>query len=162
MLEKNPKMGKRSKQNPGYVHQGFDNDRLFKASCDHIPGPDCRGCDTADEIQRDPRGTTDPDIHYGTIASGNTLVKDAAARDRIVADLGEDCICVEMEAAGLMNHFPCLVIRGICDYADSHKNDRWQRYASATAAAYAKELLAYVPGAEVQETKRALEVLQLG
>ena len=162
MLEKNPKMGKRSKQNPGYAHQGIDNDRLFKASCKHVPGPDCRGCDTADEVQRDPREPTDPEIHYGTIASGNTLVKDAAARDRIVADVGEDCICFEMEAAGLMNHFPCLVIRGICDYADSHKNDRWQRYASATAAAYAKELLTYVPAAEVQETKRALEVLQLG
>ncbi|KAK4119595.1 Pfs, NACHT and ankyrin domain protein, partial [Parathielavia appendiculata] len=160
MLEKNPRMGKRSKQNPGYAHQGVDNDRLFKASCDHVPGPDCRGCDTADEVQRDPRESTDPEIHYGIIASGNTLIKDAATRDRIVADVGEDCICVEMEAAGLMNHFPCLVIRGICDYADSHKNDRWQRYASATAAAYAKELLAYVPSAEVHETKRALEVLQ--
>jgi nucleoside phosphorylase len=162
MLEKSPKMGKRSKKNPGYTHQGLDNDRLFKASCDHVPEPDCRGCDTAGEVQREPRDTTDPEIHYGTIASGNTLVKDAAARDRVVADVGEDCICFEMEAAGLMNHFPCLVIRGICDYADSHKNDRWQRYASATAAAYAMELLAHVPAAEVQETKRALEVLQLG
>jgi nucleoside phosphorylase len=162
MLEKYPKMGKRSKQNPGYTHQGFDNDRLFKASCEHVPGLDCQGCDTGDEIQRDPRETTDPDIHYGTIASGNTLVKDTATRDRIAAEIGNDCICFEMEAAGLMNLFPCLVIRGICDYADSHKNDRWQRYASATAAAYAKELLAYVPAAEVQETKRALEVLHLG
>ncbi|CVL03350.1 uncharacterized protein FMAN_15242 [Fusarium mangiferae] len=154
-------MGKTSKRNPGYAHQGFENDRLFEASSSHVPGPDCRGCDAAYGVQRDPRDTTDPDIHYGIIASGNTLVKDAAARDRIVADVGEDCICFEMEAAGLMNHFPCLVIRGICDYADYHKNDRWQRYASATAAAYAKELLAYVPAAEVQETKRALEVLQL-
>lgn len=162
MLENNPKMGKKSKYNPGYAYQGIDNDRLFKATCDHIPGPDCRGCDAAGEIQRDSRDTTDPDIYYGIIASGNTLVKDAAARDKIVADLGEDCICFEMEAAGLMNHFPCLVIRGICDYADSHKNDRWQRYASATAAAYAKELLEYVPAVEVQKTKRALEVLQLG
>ena len=162
MLEKNPKMGKKSKKNPGYVYQGSDNDRLFKASYDHVPGPDCRGCDTANEVQRDPRDTANPEIHYGIIASGNTLVKDAITRDRIVADLGENCICVEMEAAGLMNHFPCLVIRGICDYADSHKNDRWQRYASATADAYAKELLGYLPGAEVQETKRALEVLQSG
>jgi nucleoside phosphorylase len=162
MLEKNPKMSRRSKKNPGYAHQGLENDRLFKASCGHVPGPDCRGCDTAEEIQRDPRDTTEPEIHYGTIASGNTLVKDAAARDRMIADLGEDCICFEMEASGLMNHFPCLVIRGICDYADSHKNDRWQRYASATSAGYAKELLAYVPVTEVQETKRVLEVLQSG
>ena len=159
MLKKNPKMNRRSKQSPGYIHQGTDNDRLFQPSCDHVPGPDCRGCNTADEVKRDARDTTDPQIHYGTIASGNSLVKDAATRDRIVADVGVDCICFEMEAAGLMNHFPCLVIRGICDYADSHKNDRWQRYASATAAAYAKELLAYVPVAEVHETKRALEVL---
>ena len=79
-----------------------------------------------------------------------------------MADDGEGCICFEMEAAGLMNHFPCLVVREICDYADAQKNDRWQRYASATAAAYAKELLAYVPATEVQETNRTLEVLQSG
>jgi hypothetical protein len=41
MLEKNPKMGKRSKQNPGYTHQGFDTDRLFNVSCCHVPGLDC-------------------------------------------------------------------------------------------------------------------------
>ena len=108
MLEKNPKMGKKSKQNPGYMYQGSENDRLFKASYDHVPGPDCRGCDTANEVQRDRRDTTNPEIHYGIIAFGNTLVKDAIIRDRIAANLGEDCICVEMEAAGLMNHFPFL------------------------------------------------------
>ena len=57
-----------------------------------------------------------------------------------------DVLCFEMEGAGLMNTFPCLVIRGICDYADSHKNKRWQEYAAATAAAYAKELLYVIPG----------------
>jgi nucleoside phosphorylase len=57
-----------------------------------------------------------------------------------------------MEAAGLMNHFPCLVIRGICDYADSHKNKTWQPYAAATAAACAKELLSVIPMAEVAKT----------
>jgi nucleoside phosphorylase len=162
MLEKNPKMGKKTKKSPGYAHQGFKNDRLFQASCDHVPGSDCQGCDAAGEVVRDARESAEPEIHYGIIASGNTLVKDAIERDRIVHDVGEDCLCFEMEAAGLMNPFPCLVIRGICDYADAHKNDRWQRYASATAAAYAKELLAYVPAVEVLETKRALEVLQSG
>ncbi|KXJ84981.1 Pfs, NACHT and ankyrin domain protein [Microdochium bolleyi] len=159
MLEKNPKMGRKTKKSPGFAHQGFENDRLFQASYDHISGPDCRHCNADGEVQRDDRDITDPEIHYGIIASGNTLVKDAAERDRIVDDIGGDCLCFEMEAAGLMDHFPCLVIRGICDYADAHKNDRWQRYASATAAAYAKELLAYVPAVELQETKRALEVL---
>jgi nucleoside phosphorylase len=45
-----------------------------------------------------------------------------------------------------MDSFPCLVIRGICDYADSHKNKAWQPYVAATAAAYAKELLLVIPG----------------
>lgn len=57
-----------------------------------------------------------------------------------------------MEAAGLMNSFPCLVVRGICDYADSHKNKRWQPYAAATATACAKELLSVIPSAEGAET----------
>ncbi|TLD09057.1 uncharacterized protein PgNI_07825 [Pyricularia grisea] len=61
---------------------------------------------------------------------------------------------------GLMNDFPCVVVRDICDYADSHKNDRWQRYAFVTAAAYAKELLSYVPAREVSKSKRALEILE--
>ncbi|CRK10105.1 hypothetical protein BN1723_010350 [Verticillium longisporum] len=160
MLEKYPKMGKKTNRNPGYAHQGSENDRLFQASCAHTSGSDCRDCDKAGEVLRDARDTTDPEIYYGIIASGNTLIKDAAERDRIVNEVGENCLCFEMEAAGLMNSFPCLVIRGICDYVDAHKNDQWQRYASATAAAYAKELLAYVPAVEVQETKRALEVMQ--
>ncbi|KAF9874739.1 ankyrin repeat protein [Colletotrichum karsti] len=160
MLEKYPKMGRRSRKDPGFAYQGTENDRLFKALYDHVPGPGCQDCDAAGEVQRDARDSTDPEIHYGIIASGNTLIKDATARDQIVADVGEDCLCFEMEAAGLMNQFPCLVIRGICDYADSHKNDQWQQYASATAAAYGKELLSYVPVAEVRDTKRALDVLE--
>lgn len=52
---------------------------------------------------------------------------------------------MEMEAAGLMNDFPCLVIRGICDYADAHKNKEWQGYAAMAVAAYAKELVLVVP-----------------
>lgn len=162
MLEKWPKMRKKTKKDPGFIHQGVENDHLFKAVYDHVSGSDCRQCDTLSEIERDDRDTTDPEIHYGTIASGNKLIKHAAARDQIVTDVGKDCICFEMEAAGLMNHFPCLVIRGICDYADSHKNDKWQCYASATAAAYTKELLSFVPVSEIQETEKALEVLQKG
>jgi nucleoside phosphorylase len=54
-----------------------------------------------------------------------------------------------MEAAGLTNDLPCLVIRGICDYADSHKNKRWQRYAAATAAAFARMLLGFIDKQEI-------------
>jgi nucleoside phosphorylase len=120
----------------------------------------CSKCDSSQEVRRRSRDSTNPQIHYGTIASGNTLIKDAATRDLIIKATREDCICFEMEAAGLMNSFPCLVIRGICDYADSHKNDRWQRYAAATAAAYAKEFLGVVLGEDLEKTRKAAEFLK--
>jgi nucleoside phosphorylase len=159
MLKANPKMGKKTKQSPGYIYQGTENDRLFQPYYQHAEGRDCNSCDAGEKVTRDERESTAPEIHYGIIASGNTLVKDAVQRDRIARDIGEDCICFEMEAAGLMNHFPCLVIRGICDYADSHKNDKWQRYAAATAAAYGREFLDYVPNQELQMTRTVKEAL---
>jgi hypothetical protein len=76
----------------------------------------------------------------------------ARERDDISKKLG-GVLCFEMEAAGLMDRFPCLVIRGICDYADSHKNKTWQPYAAAAASAYAKELLSTISAAEVAETR---------
>ena len=79
-----------------------------------------------------PSQDPEPKIHYGTIGSSNTVVKDGVTREQLKNDLG--LLCVEMEAAGLMDDFQCLVIRGICDYADSHKNKRWQPYAAAVAA----------------------------
>ena len=93
-------------------------------------------------------------VHYGTIASGNQVMRSAAERDRVSAELG-GVLCFEMEAAGLMNSFPCLVIRGICDYADSHKNKRWQAYAAGTAAACAKEVLSVMPPTEVAQARKA-------
>ncbi|KAL7918284.1 hypothetical protein ACQKWADRAFT_304609 [Trichoderma austrokoningii] len=78
-------------------------------------------------------------IHYGVIASADQVKKNAIIRDQLA--LQHEVLCFEMEAAGLMNEFPCLVIRGICDYSDAHKNDDWQGYAAMTAAAYAKSFL---------------------
>ncbi|OTA95054.1 hypothetical protein M434DRAFT_29263 [Hypoxylon sp. CO27-5] len=88
-------------------------------------------------------------VHYGLIASGNQTIKDSELRDSLNNSLGGHVLCVEMEAAGLMNDFPCIVIRGICDYADSQKNKDWQEYAAAVAAGCAKELLGYVTPIEV-------------
>ncbi|KIL83643.1 hypothetical protein FAVG1_13126 [Fusarium avenaceum] len=96
--------------------------------------------------QRDPRPTMEPRIHYGQIASGNRVVKNAAFRDRVASENG--AICFEMEAAGVVNTIPSLVIRGICDYCDAQKNDCWQEYAAATAAAYSKLLLSVVARVE--------------
>lgn len=102
----------------------------------------CHPGQEPDVRQRDPRPTIEPRIHYGPIASGNRVVKDAAFRDRVASELG--AMCFEMEAAGVVNTVPSLVIRGICDYCDAHKNDCWQEYAAATAAAYSKLLLSVV------------------
>jgi nucleoside phosphorylase len=93
-----------------------------------------------------------PEIHYGLVASANQLMKDALIRDRLAAK--EAVLCFDMEAAGLMNHFPCLVIRGICDYSDSHKNKEWQGYAAMAAAAYAKDLLCRILPNKVDAEKR--------
>lgn len=68
-------------------------------------------------------------------------MKNAEERDIYARDPELNVLCFEMEAAGLMNHFPTLVIRGISDYSDSHKNNEWHRFAALAAAAYAREIL---------------------
>ena len=101
----------------------------------------------------------EPVVHYGLVASGNQVIKDAASRDQLRQELGGDVLCFEMEAAGLMDIFPCIVIRGICDYADYRKNDIWQGYAAATAAACAKELLGIIQRSGVAVTLTAADRL---
>jgi nucleoside phosphorylase len=87
-----------------------------------------------------------PAIHYGLIGSGNSVVKDEMFRNRLASEHG--ILCFEMEAAGVVNEVDCLVIRGISDYCDAQKNDVWQEYAAATAAAYSKLLLSVVTRVE--------------
>ncbi|KAJ0138991.1 hypothetical protein HZ326_18041 [Fusarium oxysporum f. sp. albedinis] len=115
--------------------------------------------DPAYLVDRKERGEQedDPAIHYGLVASANQLMKDALARDKLAASM--DVLCFEMEAADLMNHFPCLVIRGICDYSDSHKNKEWQGFDAMMAAAYAKDLLRQIPPSKVEAEKPISEVL---
>ncbi|KAJ5641380.1 hypothetical protein N7490_005380 [Penicillium lividum] len=98
-------------------------------------------------------------VHYGLIASGNKVIKDAVDRDALNESLGGNVLCVEMEAAGLMDTFPCIVIRGICDYADAQKNKDWQQYAAAIAAACAKELLQYVQPNDVDSERPLKDIL---
>lgn len=132
---------------PGFSRGQAGSDVLFKAEYNHVGGGDCESCAAAEMVQRHERISDEPVVHYGTIASGNQVMKYGIDRDHVSSEFG-GVLCFEMEAAGLMNSFPCLVIRGICDYADSHKNKKWQPYAAGTAAAYAKELLSVVPAAE--------------
>jgi nucleoside phosphorylase len=142
---------------PVFARDAAGPDVLFEAKYNHKGGATCGKCSKNSAVVRAARKQMVV-VHHGTIASGNLLMRDAAERDRISKDLG-GVLCFEMEAAGLMNTFQCLVIRGVCDYADSHKNKSWQAYAAGTAAAYAKELLSVLPVAEVVNTRRVEEVM---
>jgi nucleoside phosphorylase len=154
MLEKFSKMKEK------YTHPGAEHDRLFATAYEHQGGKTCASCDSSQVVRRPPRSSLIPFIHYGTIGSANRVVKNAAQREKLKSgDL--DIMCVEMEAAGLMDSFPCLVIRGICDYADSHKNQKWQPYAAAAAAAYMKEILSIIPAQEVTKVPHATSVVQI-
>ncbi|KEQ57671.1 uncharacterized protein M437DRAFT_79551 [Aureobasidium melanogenum CBS 110374] len=134
-----------------YGFQGTQHDRLFGP--EEIHPKDRQTCDHCVSslriIQRTDRDDNTPQVFYGTILSGDLVMKNGEERDRRAAE--DRAVCFEMEAAGLMNDFPCLVVRGISDYSDSHKNDRWQPYAAATAAAYAKELLGALSVQEVEK-----------
>ncbi|EHK25608.1 ankyrin repeat protein, partial [Trichoderma virens Gv29-8] len=137
-----------------FAHPGEGQDLLFECEYEHPESEEnCGNCDKKRLIERSSRVGHDPFIHYGLIASGNQVVKDSRIRDKIVQEL--DVLCFEMEAAGLMDNFPCLVVRGICDYSDSHKNKQWQNYAAAVAAAYTKELLLAVHANQVSDTPAA-------
>ncbi|KAI9773772.1 MAG: hypothetical protein M1839_002005 [Geoglossum umbratile] len=156
---------------PKYLRSDSLEDILFKADYSHIStdyevtmvtddGEDeeesCRFCDRTKIVKRRAR---DMRVHYGLIASGNQVIKDATFRDTLNKDLGGHVLCVEMEAAGLMDNFPCIVIRGICDYGDSHKNKDWQEHAAAVAAAFAKELLEHVQPSDVDEERPVKDIL---
>ncbi|KAI8176575.1 hypothetical protein K4K52_009244 [Colletotrichum sp. SAR 10_76] len=160
-LEKHRKAFKKK-----YARPSEDTDRLYRSEFTH-PNDLSGGCPTTcgvranDLVPRSPRGRDDdnPTIHYGLIASSNQVMKDAIKRDELAQ---RGILCFEMEAAGLMNHFPCLVVRGICDYADTHKNSNWQPYAAMVAAAYAKDLLGLVNVSTIEKEKRLSELIMSG
>ncbi|KAI0545354.1 hypothetical protein F4679DRAFT_478587 [Xylaria curta] len=125
-------------------------DLLFQDTYPHSgPSPYCDGCDVSKLVEREQRHNDDPQIHYGVIASGNSLIRFPERRTQLVKEW--QALCFEMEGAGIIESLQCLVIRSICDYADSHKNKLWQPYAAAAAAAYAKELILAMPIFEDQE-----------
>ncbi|KAJ5560454.1 hypothetical protein N7513_002853 [Penicillium frequentans] len=154
LLGNNPRLRRK------YKRPELSTDRLFRPEVIHSPG-DCAICadDLSKLVLRHKRSEDEdnPSIHYGLVASGNGLMKDALLRDRLAVE--KDVLCFEMEAAGLMNSFPCLVIRGICDYSDSHKNKEWQGYAAIVAAAYTKDLLQRIPLNKVEAEKQISVIL---
>jgi nucleoside phosphorylase len=80
-----------------------------------------------------------PSVHIGRIGCGDTVMKSGTHRDMIAKH--DEVIAFEMEGVGVWDSFPTLIIKGVCDYADSHKNKQWQYYAAVTAAACTKAFL---------------------
>lgn len=116
------------------------------ASCDVL------GCDRSHlvsrsslETQESPEqaevGTARREIRVlvGRVGSADIVLKAGLERDRIARE--HNLIAFEMEGAGLWDEIPCIVIKAVCDYADSHKNKKWQHFAAATAASTTKALL---------------------
>ena len=158
ILEKNLRLQKK------YKRPEPSTDRLYQSTVTHTINDDSNcaavcGDDPSQMVSRPERTENEdnPAIHYGLIASANQLMKDALIRDKLAAE--KAVLCFEMEAAGLMNNFPCLVIRGICDYSDSHKNKAWQGYAAMAAAVYAKDLLSRIPPNMVEAEKRIVDAI---
>lgn len=181
LKEKYPRLAKR------YLKSDSLQDLLFKANYAHVHasptitrdpavevaeassdeddgsedeyGEPCPFCDKSKILKRESRPMR---VHYGLIASGNKVIKDGLLRDQLKDSLGGKVLCFEMEAAGLMNNFPCLVIRGICDYCDSHKNKHWQEHAAAVAAAFAKEFLGCIQPGPLESEQRIEDVMDEG
>ncbi|CAI6333723.1 unnamed protein product [Periconia digitata] len=153
---------RRHKLHRRFAHPGVEHDRLFKASYSHVGNSksNCAACDYSQLVQRPQRTEQEARgmvFHQGRVATGNSVIRDGKLRD----DIGIRCdgaLCVEMEAAGVDVNRRCLVIRGISDYADSHKSDLWQSHAAGNAAAFTRELLCRLQTTAVQEMQGVVEV----
>ncbi|KAK2742603.1 Nephrocystin-3-like protein 2 [Colletotrichum kahawae] len=131
---------------PNYLHKHRDQsdcvchgwaacDGAIKASCKQLE------CDVRHQVSRKRLESKGPEsrIHIGRIGSGDTVMKSGEHRDRVAAEHG--IIAFEMEGAGVWEEIPCIIVKGVCDYADSHKNKSWQDFAAAMAASATKALL---------------------
>ncbi|KAJ4308983.1 hypothetical protein N0V84_011766 [Fusarium piperis] len=159
-------VSKQKQRRANYDYPGMKKDELYPPTythrhrtrcsvCTNDPDVSCEsaskascaeaGCDSTNLTVRERSGDViqggdfSPEIFIGRIGSGNTVMESGEDRDRIAARY--DLIAFEMEGAGAWDEVPCIVVKGICDYADSHKNKDWQNFAAATAASVAKAIL---------------------
>ncbi|RYP41484.1 hypothetical protein DL767_000989 [Monosporascus sp. MG133] len=142
---------------PGYLHRHRDRagcgcsesgacETGHNASCEELQ------CDVGHLVSRkrletktkleqegDATKAQELQVFVGRVGSGDTVMKSGEHRDRIARE--HHIIAFEMEGAGVWDEIPCIIVKAVCDYADSHKNKKWQDFAAATAASAAKALL---------------------
>lgn len=148
-----------------FAHPGIDHDHLYPSEYRHkhhdpqmcLTCRDCYrwndpvcavaesagceelGCDNTMVIYRHSQASRPAQIHFGRFASGNGVIRSAFHRDKLAAK--EEVSAFEMEGAGTWDQMPTLIVKSICDYADSHKDKLWQGFAAITAASCAKAIL---------------------
>lgn len=142
------------------------DDRLYEADHVHLHREGCKNgcdpvskhaCDTArdstcqvagcgnDLLERGPpeRRQRIPGIFWGIYGSEDLVLRSPNIRKEL---FDQGITAVEMEGrgiwqAGLKSKHTVVIIKGISDYADSHKQDDWQSFAATTAACCAKEFV---------------------
>ncbi|RKH55177.1 protein kinase domain-containing protein [Corallococcus llansteffanensis] len=87
-------------------------------------------------------------VRAATLASGEKLLRDPARLRAVRQEQHGKVEVGEMEAAGLVAacrraNIPWLVIRGISDFGDHFKDDRFHEFASRAAAVVLADFLAY-------------------
>ncbi|XP_077870376.1 uncharacterized protein LOC144363815 [Saccoglossus kowalevskii] len=79
----------------------------------------------------------EPKVHFGILGSANSAMRNTEVRDKLAA--AANVIGFENENSGVataahISSKGCMFVRGVCDYADEHKDGRWHRYAALAAA----------------------------
>ncbi|OQE34391.1 hypothetical protein PENCOP_c018G09018 [Penicillium coprophilum] len=140
------------------------SDRLYQSDYIHAKSCDCLNAHSNYpdiQVQREERKFYEKiKVHYGPIGSADIVLIDANERDRLSEKF--NLLGFEMESAGIcLAKLPILPVRGICDYADSHKSKQWQGYAAAVAAVYARCLLQSVSSGELFEANNPVNAEDL-
>lgn len=129
--------------------EGTTCENAYYASCAELGCQESRlvprqynkhgGSSLPSQTQRSTVSDAQPNVHFGLVASGDLVIKSGVHRDHIARK--EGIIAFEMEGAGVWDQFPTVIIKGVCDYADSHKSKSWQPFSALVAAACAKAFL---------------------
>lgn len=158
-------IGRPSQPTPGpnmpttFYHRDLSDDKLFETRYNHKEGSGSLLCDVARKAQREER-TELPVISYGTIGLRNQVIEDGATGSHVGLEFAT-VLCSEMEVAEASTSFPCVVIRGLCDYANSNNSKKWLSYAEGAASFYAKELLSVISRDELAEIDPAGESIKV-
>jgi nucleoside phosphorylase len=129
------------------------NHRKRGCQCNKTGGSDQSPSTAEPFIARHRKADILPYIHFGRLASGDTVMMTAKTRDAIAKR--EQVIGFEMEGAGIWDTIPCILVKGVSDYADSHKSKDWQLFAAASAAACMRALLDERPISICQPSREA-------